>query len=137
MDSLHWLRPMRATAFLFVLAALSTGAGCGEEVTLGTGGAGMDGASAADPYSGPFNVLVLSLTTGFHHDSIPAIHQMLRELGPCVDAPSCAMTGDEVIGTQGDVVLQPGFENHPVVRGLPALWSATDEWYVFNSTVAV
>jgi type 1 glutamine amidotransferase len=43
-----------------------------------------------DPYSGPFKVLVLSKTLGFHHDSIPACQQMLRELGQCVDAASCA-----------------------------------------------
>jgi type 1 glutamine amidotransferase len=268
---------MRATPFLLVLAAIVSEAGCGAEVILGTGATGNDGGQTlvADPYSGPFNVLVLSLTTEFHHDSIPAIHQMLRELGPCVDAASCAMTGDEVIagakanssftvkiagagpecandpteaipgcdgnapclpgtilnstcmqdpakitailsefseanlrnyqmiffanptgpdfsmtgpaglagmaavqkfieaggafvgvhsagdfeqsngfpfytnvmlgstfstlrnddGTQGDVVLQPGFENHPVVRGLPVLWSTTDEWYVFKRDV--
>ncbi len=64
----------------------------------GSGGAfGLDAAteaSAPDPYSGPFKVLVLSKTLGFHHDSIPAGQQLLRDLGKCVDATSCALTGD-------------------------------------------
>ncbi len=51
----------------------------------------------SDPYSGPFKILVLSKTLGFHHDSIPACQQMLRELGRCVDATSCAATGDAVV----------------------------------------
>jgi hypothetical protein len=51
----------------------------------------------SDPYSGPFKILVLSKTLGFHHDSIPACQQMLRELGRCVDARSCATKGDAVV----------------------------------------
>lgn len=95
-DWLHWETLMRATAPLFVLAAMLSHASCGDVVSLGSG---TDGAPApsADPYSGPFSVLVLSLTKGYHHDSIPAIHQMLRDLGPCVDAASCAKAGDEAI----------------------------------------
>ncbi len=52
-----------------------------------------------DPYSGPFHILVLSLTEGFHHDSIPACHKMLRQLGRCVDAPSCG-TDDVIPGVK-------------------------------------
>lgn len=52
---------------------------------------------AVDPYSGPFRILVLSETLGYHHDSIPAGQQMLRELGACVDAASCALTNDAPI----------------------------------------
>jgi type 1 glutamine amidotransferase len=71
----------------------------GSTNTSGTTTAGNDAsvastdASAADPYSGPFKVLVLSKTLDYHHDSIPACQQMLRELGRCVDATSCAMAG--------------------------------------------
>jgi type 1 glutamine amidotransferase len=54
-------------------------------------------AAGPDPYSGPFKILVLSKTVGFHHDSIPAGQQMLRDLGACVDAASCAATNDVVI----------------------------------------
>jgi type 1 glutamine amidotransferase len=50
-----------------------------------------------DPYSGPFKVLVLSKTLGFQHDSIPACQQMLRDLGRCVDATSCAKTNDTFV----------------------------------------
>jgi type 1 glutamine amidotransferase len=53
--------------------------------------------AAADPYRGPFKILVLSKTVGFHHDSIPAAQQMLRDLGGCVDDASCAMTKDVAI----------------------------------------
>src|SRR5579859_3567027 len=52
-----------------------------------------DGA-AVDPYRGPFRILVLSKTLGYHHDSIPAGQQMLRDLGGCVDDASCALTND-------------------------------------------
>ncbi len=58
-----------------------------------SGGGGASGAANVDPYSGPFKILVLSKTLGFHHDSIPACQQMLRELGTCVDAASCTMAG--------------------------------------------
>ena len=57
------------------------------------GGAGSGTVSMADPYSGPFKILVLSKTLGFHHDSIPACQQMLRELGQCADAASCTAAG--------------------------------------------
>jgi type 1 glutamine amidotransferase len=87
---------MRATAPVFMFAAMLFHASCGGEVSLGSGMT-RPPAPAADPYSGPFNVLVLSLTKGYHHDSIPAIHQMLRDLGPCVDSASCARAGDEAI----------------------------------------
>ena len=60
-----------------------------------TGSPDTGGTGTADPYTGPFHVLVLSLTLGFHHDSIPACHKMLRQLGRCVDAASCG--GDDVI----------------------------------------
>src|SRR5258708_40087307 len=90
---------MRGTAPSFLLATLLSFAGCGGEVVLGSGvvDAGPGAAPAPDPYSGPFTVLVLSLTLGYHHDSIPALHQMLRDLRPCVDGASCARAGDVVI----------------------------------------
>jgi type 1 glutamine amidotransferase len=74
---------------------------CSEPIDRGSAsGGGSAGsfvsaeASTQDPYSGPFRVLVLSKTLGYHHDSIPAGQEMLRELGKCVDAASCALTGD-------------------------------------------
>ncbi|MBV9947287.1 MAG: ThuA domain-containing protein [Myxococcales bacterium] len=73
--------------------ALDDGGGTsgGGGVSKPDGGASTDAGSSAagDPYSGPFHILVLSLTKGFHHDSIPACHKMLRQLGRCVDAASC------------------------------------------------
>jgi type 1 glutamine amidotransferase len=62
-------------------------------------GATRDTPDATDPYSGPFHVLVLSLTLGYHHDSIPACHKMLRQLGRCVDAASCG-TDDVIAGVK-------------------------------------
>jgi type 1 glutamine amidotransferase len=62
-----------------------------------SGSATSGSAGGPDPYAGPFKVLVLSLTKGFHHDSIPAAHKLLRELGQCIDAASCALTHDEFI----------------------------------------
>jgi len=67
----------------------------------GDGGTGSSGGPVPDastgknpdPYSGPFKVLVLSKTLGFHHDSIPACQQMLRELGRCTDEASCGVAG--------------------------------------------
>src|SRR5260370_29394416 len=53
--------------------------------------------AGVDPYSGPFKILVLSKTITFHHDSIPAGQQMLRDLGACFDASSCAATNDVAI----------------------------------------
>jgi type 1 glutamine amidotransferase len=58
---------------------------------------GDGGTVPPDPYSGPFKILVLSKTLGFHHDSIPAGQQLLRDLGKCVDAASCALTHDVAI----------------------------------------
>jgi len=62
-----------------------------------SGGGGSPEAGPPDPYAGPFKILVLSKTLGFHHDSIPACQQMLRELGQCIDATSCAATNDTPI----------------------------------------
>jgi len=61
------------------------------------GGGSPDAGTAPDPYAGPFKILVLSKTLGYHHDSIPACQQMLRELGQCIDATSCAATNDTPI----------------------------------------
>jgi type 1 glutamine amidotransferase len=81
--------------------AIGPGSGDGGISRSGTASSGNSGggadAAGTDPYAGPFKILVLSLTKGFHHDSIPAAHQMLRELGRCVDAASCALTHDEFI----------------------------------------
>jgi type 1 glutamine amidotransferase len=61
----------------------------------GASGAAGGGAVGADPYSGPFKILVLSKNCcgGFHHDSIPACEQLLRDLGKCADAASCTAAG--------------------------------------------
>ena len=72
--------------------ATSAGSGPAPSV-FGASFTSADGAPM-DPYSGPFRILVLSKTLGYHHDSIPAGQQMLRELGACVDAASCALTND-------------------------------------------
>jgi type 1 glutamine amidotransferase len=87
------------TAPTLLLACVAVAACSGATGSGSSSGAG--GASSAatdtgngDSYSGPFRVLVLSKTLGFHHDSIPAGQQMLRELGKCVDAASCALTND-------------------------------------------
>jgi type 1 glutamine amidotransferase len=69
----------------------------------------------SDVYSGPFNILVLSKTLGFHAASIPACQQMLRELGRCVDPASCATTGDVAIES-----AKPGSGFHVDVAGAPA-----------------
>jgi len=82
----------------------------------------------SDVYGGPFNILVLSKTLGYHVDSIPACQQMLRELGRCVDQASCATTGDVVIES-----AKPGSSFHVDVAGAPAncpeLPSATVDSY--------
>jgi type 1 glutamine amidotransferase len=69
----------------------------------------------SDVYSGPFNVLVLSKTYGYHAPSIPACQQMLRELGRCVDQASCATTGDVAIES-----AKPSSGFHVDVAGAPA-----------------
>jgi type 1 glutamine amidotransferase len=54
---------------------------------------------AADdrPSAGPFRMLVLSKTLEYHHDSIPACQQMLRDLGATPDAelPAGATPGSQ------------------------------------------
>ncbi len=37
--------------------------------------------------------------------------------------------------TLGNVVVQPQFVNHPVVRGLPANWNVADEWYCMEKDI--
>jgi type 1 glutamine amidotransferase len=69
----------------------------------------------SEVYSGPFNILVLSKTLGYHVNSIPACQQMLRDLGRCVDQTSCATTGDVVIES-----AKPGSSFHVDVAGAPA-----------------
>ena len=71
--------------------------------TGGTGGVADSGAGPSDSGTGlpdvgqpdpgadglkqgPFKILVLSTTLGFHHDSIPACIQMLKDLGATSDA---------------------------------------------------
>ncbi len=75
----------------------SSGAAGGGSSGAASGSAASGSAGGPDPYAGPFKVLVLSFTKGFHHDSIPASHKLLRELGQCTDAASCATTKDEFI----------------------------------------
>ncbi|HEY1532725.1 MAG TPA: ThuA domain-containing protein [Polyangiaceae bacterium] len=96
------------------VAAVVAGSGGGSSVA-GSAGAGAVG--TADPYSGPFKILVLSKTLGFHHDSIPACQQMLRELGQCADAASCSAAG------QGDTPITGAKPNSTFtvdVAGAPA-----------------
>jgi len=78
---------------------VASGGSSGASLDASTSGSGASSGSAGatDPYSGPFKVLVLSKTLGFHHDSIPGCQQMLRELGRCIDATSCAKTSDTFI----------------------------------------
>jgi type 1 glutamine amidotransferase len=91
-----------------VATAASTGSGGTSTATGATpraagtpidtiGAAAPSATIRSDPYGGPFKILVLSKTLGFHHDSIPSCQQMLRELGRCVDATSCAATGDAIV----------------------------------------
>jgi type 1 glutamine amidotransferase len=83
----------------------------------GASGVAGGGTVGADPYSGPFKILVLSKTLGFHHDSIPACQQMLRDLGQCADAASCTAAG------QGDVPITGAKPNSTFtvdVAGAPA-----------------
>jgi type 1 glutamine amidotransferase len=94
----------------------------GGETASGAASGASSGASpaAADPYSGPFKILVLSLTKGFHHDSIPAAHQLLRDLGQCVDAASCALTHDEFIaGTKPNSSFTVKIAGAPAQCDLP------------------
>jgi type 1 glutamine amidotransferase len=82
-----------------------------------SGGSSGGAVGTADPYSGPFKILVLSKTLGFHHDSIPACQQMLRELGQCADAASCTSAG------QGDTPIAGAKPNSTFtvdVAGAPA-----------------
>jgi trehalose utilization protein len=79
------------------VAAGNTPISTGTTVSTGAAASGAFTGSTADAYTGPFKILVLSKTLGFHHDSIPACQQMVRELGRCIDATSCATTGDAVV----------------------------------------
>lgn len=93
------MRPARSlllACLLFAACGEATGAaiGGGSPSGAGTGSSVAAEGSTGDPYRGPFRVLVLSETLGYHHDSIPAGQQMLRELGNCIDAASCALTND-------------------------------------------
>jgi type 1 glutamine amidotransferase len=99
----------------------SGGTSSGGTSSGGTSGGASGGSSGAvgttDPYSGPFKILVLSKTLGFHHDSIPACQQMLRELGQCADAASCTAAG------QGDTPIAGAKPNSTFtvdVAGAPA-----------------
>jgi len=46
---------------------------------------GSAGSPPGDAYSGPFKILVLSKTLGFHHDSIPDCQMLLSTLGQTSD----------------------------------------------------
>ena len=81
------------------------------------GNAGSGGGAVTDPYSGPFKILVLSKTFGFHHDSIPACQQMLRELGQCADAASCTQAG---VGDMPIAGAKPNSTFTVDVAGAPA-----------------
>jgi hypothetical protein len=82
-------------------ATPNSGSSCREPIDgASSGGEPIDGASPdTHAYVGPFKVLVLSENCcgGFHHDPIPAAHEMLRALGQGVDAASCANNNDEYI----------------------------------------
>jgi type 1 glutamine amidotransferase len=82
------------TATLPLLSVCIASVACSAAPGGGSSTGGTGGGAGADPYSGPFKILVLSETLGYHHDSIPAGQQMLRDLGQCVDAASCALTND-------------------------------------------
>jgi type 1 glutamine amidotransferase len=65
---------MRATPIHAIsLAAVAFSSGC-------TGGD-----ATADPYSGPFQILILSKTLGYHHASIPNCQDLVRTLGTTPD----------------------------------------------------
>jgi type 1 glutamine amidotransferase len=85
----------------------------------------------ADPYSGPFKVLVLSKTLGFHHDSIPWGQQMLRDLGKCIDAASCALTNDvPIAGAKANSSFTVDVAGAPA--NCPAVTSSNVATYVAN-----
>jgi type 1 glutamine amidotransferase len=97
------------------VSGASSGASPDGAVASGGSPASSGSAPGTDPYSGSFKVLVLSKTLGFHHDSIPGCQQMLRELGRCVDAASCAKTSDTFISA-----AKPGSSFTVDVSGAPA-----------------
>jgi type 1 glutamine amidotransferase len=63
----------------------SEDAGASTTSPASEGGAGDSGASA-DAYAGPFRILMLSTTLGYHHDSIPTCQDLVRTLGTTPDA---------------------------------------------------
>lgn len=192
------------------------------------GGSGTGG-TTADPYSGPFKILIISTTLDFPHDSIPQCQAMVSDLGKTADAAmpagtkpgsqftttietddlphftatglkefglifSCNPTGtvfsannkvkDKVAamtsfqtfvesgggwagvhsatdfeksngfpwfvntlvgatfkdhdadGTPGTVQAVATLSSHPVMKGMPATWSTSDEWYIMNRDVS-
>jgi type 1 glutamine amidotransferase len=38
-------------------------------------------------------------------------------------------------GTPGTVQVEPGYAEHPVMRGVPATWSVRDEWFRMNRDI--
>ena len=113
-------------------AAVVAGGGGGNSVA---GSAGSGAVGMADPYSGPFKILVLSKTLGFHHDSIPACQQMLRDLGQCSDAASCTAAGQgdtPITGAKPNSTFTVDVAGAPAT-GCPAIQSkganATDNGY--------
>ncbi len=115
----------------------ATGSGLDPGVFAGSPVA-ADGA-VADPYSGAFRVLVLSKTLGYHHDSIPAGQQMLRELGACVDEASCALTNDvPIAGAKPNSAFTVDVAGAPA-SGCPVIASsgadASDDGYAAYSAM--
>ncbi len=113
----------------------SGGASGGGPSGGGPSGGSGGGTVTADPYSGPFKILVLSKNCcgGFHHDSIPACQQMLRDLGKCADAASCTAAGFGDVPITGakpnstftvDVAGAPA-TGCPAIQSKPANASAT------------
>ncbi|WP_031108208.1 ThuA domain-containing protein [Streptomyces sp. NRRL S-146] len=91
-------------------------------------------------------LLVLTRTTGYRHDSIPAGIAALRTLGDFeVHATEACTEYDwpyygELLGARfaRHPLHQPGKavvedHDHPATRHLPAVWEFTDEWYDFRT----
>jgi type 1 glutamine amidotransferase len=45
------------------------------------------------------------------------------------------LTTFDVDGTSGTVQMEPGYADHPVMRGLPQTWSVRDEWFRMNRDI--
>lgn len=81
---------MKRSAWLLVFA-VPWGCTGGGQAAPNQGAWGADGAGGASGasaalYAGPFRVLILSTTLGYHHDSIPNCQDLVRTLGATPDA---------------------------------------------------